>query len=223
MHAGTEVAYKTLIVGPRTDRRIELRVLLQRSEKRPGGDPSSVESSRIYVGNLSYDVTEQDLKELFKGIGSVRNVEVVYDRKTHRSKGFGFVEMIRVDEAKRAVEILHDQFFMGREMVVSGAKKKGQDEREDQEDTRNEAPKPVELAPLPPAAAIEPDPNEKIVPQAAEPAPEPQTQPEPTPEPETKPEPQPAPVAEVELPLETPEPAEQPKAEEPTEPRRPEA
>lgn len=133
----------------------------QRSENHSGGNPDSVESSRVYVGNLPYDVTEQDVKELFKGIGSVRNVEIVYDRKTHRSKGFGFVEMIHVDEAKRAVEVLHDQFFMGREMVVSGAKKKGQDEREDQEEARNEKPKPVELAPLPPAAAIEPDPAEK--------------------------------------------------------------
>jgi hypothetical protein len=126
----------------------------QRSgEGRIGGDPSSVESARVYVGNLSYDATEQDLQELFKGIGSVRNVEVVYDRKTHRSKGFGFVEMIHVDEAKRAVEVLHDQFFMGREMVVSGAKKKGQDEREDQDEVRAEKPKPIELAPLPPAAS----------------------------------------------------------------------
>lgn len=147
-----------------------------RSEKSGGGDSSTVKSSRVYVGNLSYEVTEQDIKELFKGIGPVRNVEIVYDRKTHRSKGFGFVEMIRVDEAKRAVEILHDQFFMGREMVVSGAKKKGQDEREDQEDTRSEAPKPVELAPLPPAAATEPDPNEKVAtPTTTAETPEPET------------------------------------------------
>ena len=153
----------------------------QRSEKRPGGDPSSVESSRIYVGNLSYDATEQDIKELFKGIGAVRNVEVVYDRKTHRSKGFGFVEMIHVDEAKRAVEVLHDQFFMGREMVVSGAKRKGQDEREDQEHVNEEKPKPVELAPLPPAAAVEPDPTEKP-PQPADEAPAAAAPAEPEPE-----------------------------------------
>lgn len=137
-----------------------------RSENRSGGNPDSVESARIYVGNLSYEATEQDIKELFKGIGSVRNVEIVYDRKTHRSKGFGFVEMMHVDEAKRAVEVLHDQFFLGREMVVSGAKRKGQDEREEQDDNREEKTKPVELAPLPPAAAIEPDPTEKA-PEAA--------------------------------------------------------
>lgn len=140
----------------------------QRSEGRTGGDPASVESARVYVGNLSYDATEQDIQELFKGIGAVRNVEIVYDRKTHRSKGFGFVEMVHVDEAKRAVEILHDQFFMGREMVVSGAQKKGQDAREEQEESRIESIKPVELAPLPSAAAVEAKPLEEVHPVVAE-------------------------------------------------------
>lgn len=112
-----------------------------------GGDGSTVESTRVYVGNLSYDVTEQDLQELFKGIGTVRNVEIVYNRGTHRSKGYGFVEMLRKDEAVQAVEVLHDQFFMGRKMIVSGAKSKGQDEREDKEPVVTE--KVVALAPLP--------------------------------------------------------------------------
>jgi RNA recognition motif-containing protein len=113
-----------------------------------------VESSRVYVGNLSYDVTEQDLQELFKGVGPVRTVEIVYNRSTHRSKGYGFVEMLRRDEAVRAVEVLHDQFFMGRKMNVSGAKSKGQDERDDQDDVRSE-PKPVVLAPTTPPAVAE--------------------------------------------------------------------
>jgi RNA recognition motif-containing protein len=104
------------------------------------------------VGNLSYDVTEQDLQELFKGIGGVRNVEVVYNRSTHRSKGYGFVEMLRMDEAVRAVEVLNDQHFMGRKMTVSGAKSKGQDEREDAEDRVESKPRPVVLAPTTPAA-----------------------------------------------------------------------
>ena len=85
-----------------------------RGDRPRGGDPKSVESTRVYVGNLSYEVTEQDLQELFKGIGGVRNIEVVYNRSTHRSKGYGFVEMLRMDEAMRAVEVLHDQPFMGR-------------------------------------------------------------------------------------------------------------
>lgn len=87
-----------------------------------GGDPSTVENRRVYVGNLSYDTTESDLEELFKGVGGVRRVEIVYNRTTHRSKGYGFIEMIDIDEAKRTVEILHDQFFMGRQLTVSGAK-----------------------------------------------------------------------------------------------------
>ena len=119
-------------------------------ERSRGGDGSTVESSRVYVGNLSYDVSEQDLQELFKGIGGVRNVEIVYNRSTHRSKGYGFVEMLHKDEAVRAVEVLHDQPFMGRKLNVSGAKSKGQDEREDNEE-RGES-RTVSLAPLPAAA-----------------------------------------------------------------------
>jgi hypothetical protein len=131
-----------------------------RSGDRPrGGDPKSVESTRVYVGNLSYDVTEQDLQELFKGIGAVRNVEIVYNRSTHRSKGYGFVEMLRMDEAIRAVEVLHDQHFMGRKMTVSGAKSKGQDEREDKDERPERESKPIVVAsatPAPVVAAAEP-------------------------------------------------------------------
>jgi RNA recognition motif-containing protein len=87
--------------------------------------PTVVETPRLYVGNLSYDATEYDLEELFKGIGSVRNVELVYNRHTHKSKGYGFISMANVDEAKRAVEVLHDQPFMGRKMIVNGARSKG--------------------------------------------------------------------------------------------------
>jgi len=107
-----------------------------------GGDSSTVESARVYVGNLSYDVSESDLIDLFKGVGGVRNVEIVYNRTTHRSKGYGFVEMLHVDEAKRSVEVLHDQPFMGRKLIVSGAKSKGQDDREDRdEQPREERPR----------------------------------------------------------------------------------
>jgi hypothetical protein len=87
--------------------------------------PTVVETPRLYVGNLSYDATEYDLEELFKGIGSVRSVELVYNRHTHKSKGYGFVSMANVDEAMRAVEVLHDQPFMGRKMIVNGARSKG--------------------------------------------------------------------------------------------------
>ena len=81
-----------------------------------------VTSPRLYIGNLSFDATESDLFELFSGIGQVQNVELVANRETHRSKGFGFIQMTTLDEAKRAVEELHDKEYMDRKLVVSGAK-----------------------------------------------------------------------------------------------------
>ncbi len=83
-----------------------------------------VETPRLYVGNLSYEATEYDIEELFKGIGTVKKVEIIYNRHTHKSKGYGFVQMLNTDEAKRAVEVLHEQPFMGRNMIVNGSKAK---------------------------------------------------------------------------------------------------
>ncbi|OJV17411.1 MAG: hypothetical protein BGO12_18690 [Verrucomicrobia bacterium 61-8] len=76
----------------------------------------------MYVGNLSFDASESDLFELFNGVGSVQNVEVVANKYTMKSKGFAFIQMQSVDEAKRAVAELHDKEYMGRKLVVSGAK-----------------------------------------------------------------------------------------------------
>ena len=81
-----------------------------------------VTSSKVYVGNLSFDAAESDLFELFAGVGSVQNAEIVSHRDTQKSKGFAFVTMMSLDEAKRAVSELHDKEFMGRRLVVSGAK-----------------------------------------------------------------------------------------------------
>ena len=93
-------------------------------EPRPQRKPESVEvtSPRLYVGNLSFDATESDLFELFNGVGHVQNAEVVSYRHNQRSKGFAFVSMQTIEEAKRAVEELHDKEFLGRKLVVSGAK-----------------------------------------------------------------------------------------------------
>lgn len=92
----------------------------ERKSRKP--EQVEVTSSRIYVGNLSFDASESDLFELFAGVGLVQNVEVVSNRQTQRSKGFAFVQMQTVDEAKRAVAELHDKEYMGRKLVVSGAK-----------------------------------------------------------------------------------------------------
>lgn len=87
-------------------------------------DPNAVDSPRLYVGNLSFDANETDLEDLFKGIGTVRKVEIVYNKSTHRSKGYAFLNMQSIEEAKRAVEVLHDQPFMGRNLIVNAAKKR---------------------------------------------------------------------------------------------------
>ncbi|MEM1084689.1 MAG: RNA-binding protein [Verrucomicrobiota bacterium] len=102
-----------------------------------------VDSNRIYLGNLSYEATENDLEELFKGVGSVRRVEIVYNRQTHRSKGYGFIDMLNRDEAKRSIEILHDQFFMGRRLVVSAAKSEGRPDDEAETPKEEAKPEPV--------------------------------------------------------------------------------
>jgi hypothetical protein len=98
----------------------------------------AVESPRLYVGNLSYDAAETDLEELFKGFGSVRNVEIVYNRRTHRSKGYAFVTMHHLDDAKRAVGVLHDQPFMGRKLIVNGAVSDGPAGGDDDDDSDDE-------------------------------------------------------------------------------------
>ena len=86
--------------------------------------PEAIEvtTPRLYIGNLSYDAAESDLFELFSGVGTVANVEIITNQHTQRSKGFGFVQMTSVSEAKRAVDELHDKDYMGRKLVVSGAK-----------------------------------------------------------------------------------------------------
>ena len=94
------------------------------SQGRTPRPPVAVEvtSSKLYVGNLSFQAEEEDLIQLFRGVGQVQNAEIAAHRDTQRSKGFGFVTMTTVEEAKRAVVELHDREFMGRRLVVSGAK-----------------------------------------------------------------------------------------------------
>jgi len=77
---------------------------------------------RIYVGNLSYDTTEEELQKLFEEHGEVESVAVISDKYTDRSKGFGFVEMPNDDEAKAAMEALNDNDFMGRNLKVNEAR-----------------------------------------------------------------------------------------------------
>ena len=92
----------------------------ERSQRKP--ESVEVTTPRLYVGNLSFEATESDLFELFNGVGQVQNAEVVTYKHNQRSKGFAFVQMQTVEEAQRAVTELHDKDFLGRKLVVSGAK-----------------------------------------------------------------------------------------------------
>ena len=76
----------------------------------------------LYVGNLSYDVTDESLEELFSQHGSVDSAKVIMDRDSGRSKGFGFVEMSTEAEAKAAIDALDGQEFEGRPLRVNEAK-----------------------------------------------------------------------------------------------------
>lgn len=93
-----------------------------------------VTSPRCFVGNLSYDVEEEELKELFSEAGSATAAELVINSRSGKSKGYGFVTMGSVDEAKAAVSRFHDHELKGRKMVVSGAKSSGPKTAEDPAD-----------------------------------------------------------------------------------------
>src|SRR4051812_8602558 len=76
----------------------------------------------IYVGNLSWSCTNEDLTQLFSQHGTVARAQVVMDRETGRSRGFGFVEMANEAEAKTAIEALNNFNFQGRPLTVNEAR-----------------------------------------------------------------------------------------------------
>ena len=79
-------------------------------------------SNKLYVGNLSFRVTSEDLQEHFAAAGAVESANVVYDRETGRSRGFGFVEMADEDAANAAIAQFNGQEYDGRNMVVNEAR-----------------------------------------------------------------------------------------------------
>lgn len=76
----------------------------------------------IYVANLSYRVTNDDLKKVFEEFGEVISAKVIIDQLTGRSRGFGFVEMTNPAEADKAIEELNKAIYDGKEMAVSEAR-----------------------------------------------------------------------------------------------------
>ncbi len=80
----------------------------------------------IYVGNLDYQVTDDQLKEMFAGYGEVESARIIMDRYTDRSKGFGFVEMSDKEQASKAIEELNGKELNGRAITVNEARPKAQ-------------------------------------------------------------------------------------------------
>jgi len=79
-------------------------------------------SMKLYVGNLSFNTSTQELSELFATVGTVESSNIIEDRETGRSRGFGFVEMSSKEEGKSAIEQLNGKEIDGRELKVNEAK-----------------------------------------------------------------------------------------------------
>ena len=79
-------------------------------------------AKKLYVGNLSYGTTDSDLQRMFEEFGAVQSAQVIMDRDTGRSKGFGFVEMGSDQEAQAAIKALNGQEVDGRSLTVNEAK-----------------------------------------------------------------------------------------------------
>jgi RNA recognition motif-containing protein len=79
-------------------------------------------NSKLYVGGIPYTSTNEDLKAHFSAAGTVTSAQIIIDKMTNRSKGFGFVEMSSEAEAQKAIEMFHDQDFQGRRLTVNIAR-----------------------------------------------------------------------------------------------------
>ncbi len=79
-------------------------------------------SSKLYVGNLSFDTTEVDLQDTFAEAGTVSEVALMQDKFTGKSRGFGFVTMSSADEGQKAISLFHGKNFQGRPLTVNEAR-----------------------------------------------------------------------------------------------------
>ncbi|MDD2455242.1 MAG: RNA-binding protein [Kiritimatiellae bacterium] len=87
----------------------------------------SADCVEIYVGNLSYDMTEAHMRKEFERYGAVKSARIISNRFNHKSKGFGFVEMPNREEAEAAIKALHDKDILGRKLRVNEAKNKSRE------------------------------------------------------------------------------------------------
>lgn len=79
-------------------------------------------SKKLYVGNISYDLGNEELKETFQSFGDVESAQVIMDRDSGRSKGFGFVEMANEEQAQSAIDALDGKEISGRTLTVNEAR-----------------------------------------------------------------------------------------------------
>ena len=86
-------------------------------------------AKKLYVGNLSYNTTEDNLRNMFGSFGNVASAKIIYDRETGNSKGFGFVEMSTDEEASAAITGTNGQEFEGRQLRVNEAMDKPRRDR----------------------------------------------------------------------------------------------
>jgi serine/threonine protein kinase len=101
----------------------EMRIALQEAIKPTSQNKKKLASRKLYVGNLSFRVSAQDLLELFLQVGIVESASVVEDSETGRARGFGFVEMSTPEEAEYAMEMFNGKEFFGRNLIVNEAKR----------------------------------------------------------------------------------------------------
>src|SRR6185436_4056585 len=84
--------------------------------------PQTMNPSRLFVGNLSYQTMEQDLQEFFAQAGNVTSVNLMFDKFTGKSRGFAFVELSSIEEANKAVEMFNGKELQGRQLTVNIAR-----------------------------------------------------------------------------------------------------
>ncbi len=78
----------------------------------------------LYIGNLHYNVNEEELKEIFKEYGEVMSVKIITDKYTGRSKGFGFIDMLNDDEANKAIDNINGTEIRGIKVIVNQARER---------------------------------------------------------------------------------------------------
>jgi RNA recognition motif-containing protein len=98
---------------------------VSRDTEKAGGlkkTKKEIKMKKMYVGNIPYDATEEDLRQFFSEQGEIESLKIIQDQFTDRSKGFGFIEMVNEEDAKKAIATLNGKDFKGKSLTVAEAK-----------------------------------------------------------------------------------------------------